>query len=441
MKPIELNLPQQLLAKKLHDRESVGEAISRLATEHADIHAQLLSHSEWPLGWIDIPGSKPHLKTCMDLAERTAAKFPAMMVCGIGGSALGTQAVLRALDYREEDADILFADNLDPLFFPPLGDTEVALRDYAFNVISKSGTTLETMAAFAHFRSLLHAADGPLSGQIIATTDQHKGVLRELATAKSWPTLPVPDDVGGRFSVFTPVGLFPLAFAGIDVEALLEGAREWQEAALAGPLLDNEAFQLAALHYTMHTWGNATMTVQYTYGDPLLLLGDWFRQLWAESLAKSTRLDGTPSMVCMTPVTARGTTDQHSQNQLYMEGPDDKLYGFITAKQWPEDPQVAAMHDLPAELRELGSFTFGQLLEACRQGTRDALLEAGRPVYELTLADIGERSIGAYLQLWMLATAYAGLLYDVNPFDQPGVERSKVLAKQRLTEMLAARPS
>jgi glucose-6-phosphate isomerase len=264
--------------------------------------------------------------------------------------------------------------------------------------------------------------------------------------------------------VFTPVGLFPLAFLGLDVNALLDGAYAWQSAALAGKLAENHAWQLAALHYLLHTRGGATCAVHYIYGDPLVLLGDWFRQLWAESLAKR----GTDGRCggCLTPVVARGTTDQHSQNQLYMDGPNDKVYGFITSERWPVDPSVAvgarralpeyqneelqAVRDsqasplssgearlaptIPPDLSYLTNRTFGEILEACRAGTRDALIEAGRPVYELTLRDLSPDSVGAYMQMWMLATAYAGLLYGVNPFDQPGVERSKVLTKQRLTQ-------
>ncbi|MDQ3022923.1 MAG: glucose-6-phosphate isomerase, partial [bacterium] len=186
----------------------------------------------------------------------------------------------------------------------------------------------------------------------------------------------------------------------------------------------------------LHTQGGANCAVQYIYGDPLLLLGDWFRQLWAESLAKRSKLDGTTGDgVCLTPIVARGTTDQHSQNQLYMEGPDDKVYGFVTCEKWPEDPVVLTSgRDLkiPPELEYLRGRTFGELMEACRLGTRDALTELGRPVYEIILPELSERSIGAYMQMWMLATAYAGLLYNVNAFDQPGVERSKQLAMERL---------
>jgi glucose-6-phosphate isomerase len=234
--------------------------------------------------------------------------------------------------------------------------------------------------------------------------------------------------------VLSAVGIFPLAFAGANTDGLLNGARGYHESLLLRDAADNDALRLALLHYLLHTRGGMSMCVQYTYGDPLVLLGDWFRQLWAESLAKGKQLDGGLGLGCMTPVSARGSTDQHSQNQLFMEGPDDKLYGFISAGEWAADP-VLNMHpdDLPPQLAYLGGQSFGAILDACRGGTRDALIEAGRPVYEISLARVTALQVGAYLQLWMLTTAYAGLIYNVNPFDQPGVERSKLITRALMT--------
>ena len=442
-----LNLTEALTTRRLADGATFAEAFARLTEENRDIHARLLSHKdEWPLGWLDLDTRKIDASNSGFLAKKIWEQswLDTLVVAGIGGSALGAQAVYSGKrKAKEEKHNLIFLDNIDPFQVEsfPLNWSHPAL-----NVISKSGTTLETMAGFLSLRSEKFAE--AYEGQIVATTDKHKGVLREWADREGWPTLPVPDDVGGRFSVFTPVGLFPLAFAGVDIDALLDGAATWQTSATEDDLLRNEAWQLAALHYLLHTQSTARMAVHYIYGDPLVLLGDWFRQLWAESLAKRNRLDGTVGDgACLTPVVARGTTDQHSQNQLYMEGPDDKVYGFVTCAKWPEDPVVVGeafmppkqgaingspTFQIPPELEYLRGRTFGELLEACRLGTRDALCELGRPVYEVILPELSERSIGAYMQMWMLATAYAGLLYNVNAFDQPGVERSKQLAMERL---------
>jgi glucose-6-phosphate isomerase len=235
--------------------------------------------------------------------------------------------------------------------------------------------------------------------------------------------------------VLSAVGLLPLAFSGTDIDALLEGARELQNEITPLRAEDNPAWHLAACHYLLHMQGGITQTVHYVYGDPLLLLGAWFRQLWAESLGKALRTDGSVGALCQTPAVSRGAADQHSQNQLYLEGPGDKLYGFITSRQWATDYSAS----LPAPLAldseaQLAECTFGEILRASYEGTRDALIEAGRPVYEVVLPRVGPVELGAYLQLWMLATAYAAHLYGVNPFDQPGVERSKTLTLDKLAQ-------
>jgi glucose-6-phosphate isomerase len=326
-------------------------------------------------------------------------------------------------------------DNVDPTQVSLLLDA-VDLSKCAINVISKSGETLETMAGFFYLLEQCERAglsSAQVASRVIATTDQHKGLLRPYAEERGWATLPVPPDVGGRFSVFSPVGLLPLAFAGVDVSRLLDGARRMQEACTSQPTSANAAWRLAAIHYLLHTRAGKNIAVQYSYGDPLTLLGDWWRQLWAESLAKAVKLDGSASGIGQTPVTARGATDQHSQNQLYFDGPDDKLYGVITATAWATDESIKLPSTASLDrLSYLNGHTFGEILEASRKGVRDALRAAGRPVYEITLPAVNEIEIGAYLQLWMLATAYAGQLYNVNPFDQPGVEQNKIITKQRL---------
>jgi glucose-6-phosphate isomerase len=174
--------------------------------------------------------------------------------------------------------------------------------------------------------------------------------------------------------------------------------------------------------------------VNYVYGDPLLGLGEWWRMLWAESTAKAERLDGTPNPYGMTPVVARGSSDQHSQNQLYLDGPDDKLYVFTSCAQWPADPPLdPAPGVLPPGLSGITGRSFAQLLQAGLAGTQGALTEAGRPVCGITLPRCGPHEIGAYMQLWMLAAAYAGMLAGINPFDQPGVERSKAITMKELS--------
>lgn len=426
-----------LLGWRLSDGASLGDAVSELARQWPAPHENLLAHrGEWPLGWLDLPQGGPWVAECGQLAASLSQSCDTLVVCGIGGSALGTQAVYVALDHPLACLKpVLVLDNVDPTQIATL--LELAdLQRSALNVISKSGETLETMAGFAFLLGKLDAMgmdEAGIASRVVATTDPSKGLLREMAVARGWQTLPVPRNVGGRFSVLSAVGLFPLAFAGVDIQGLLDGARVCQNWLAGLPTADNPAWRLAAMHFLAHTRGGCTVAVQYIFGDPLVLLGDWWRQLWAESLAKARRTDGSPSGIGQTPLVARGTTDQHSQNQLYFEGPPDKLYGFLTCEQWSSDETVAPPAGvLPEALRYIEGRSFGQVLRACHEGTRDALREAGRPVYEVRLPRPGAQELGAYLQFWMLAAAYAGLLYGVNPFDQPGVEHSKKLTRGRL---------
>jgi len=435
---LKLDSPE-LLSFKL-DNGTLGEALAELDRERSDIHAELLSHQDlWPLGWLDLPQGGDWVKDCADAAAGMAEECEELIVCGIGGSALGTQAVYAALDWPLQSLRALYVlDNVDPSSAGWLAEM-ADLPNAALNVISKSGGTLETMAGFLYMLGLyemLNIEPAQMAKRIVATTDASKGPLRELAEGRGWRTLAVPGDVGGRFSVLSPVGLLPLAFAGVDIDGLLAGALEMQEWLLTRQQRENPAWQLAALSYLLHTRGGVRETVLYTYGDPLTLLGDWFRQLWAESLAKGNQLDGSPSLGCLTPVSARGATDQHSQNQLYMEGQNDKLYGFVTCEDWAVDPQIMLPEGLPSKLlSHINHHSFGEILAACCAGTCDALVEAGRPVYEITIPSLSAASVVAYLQLWMLATAYAGLLYNVNAFNQPGVERSKAITREYLGRM------
>ena len=438
MQHLELKLDHPaLLARQLADGRSLQAALDALDTERPDLVGELMGRADsWPLKWLELPAGGDWADDCVLLARELAGSCEELIVCGIGGSALGTQAVYAALDWPVASLRPLWVlDNVDPSQVAWLVES-ADLPRAALSAVSKSGGTLATLAGFFYLLGLLEqqADEGaPAAERVVATTDARRGPLRDLAARRGWMTLDIPADVGGRFIVLSPVGLFPLAFCGVDVLELLRGAQEMQEQCLAGPQRHSPAWQLAALHYLLHTQGGVRETVHYIYGDPLVQLGGWLRQLWAESLAKATTLDGGPGPGCLTPVVARGATDEHSQNQLYLDGPDNKLYGFLSCEQWAADPQIVLPADArAAELALLNERTFGELLSASRRGTRDALIEEGRPVYEISLPSLNAASVGAYLQLWMLATAQAGLLYSVNAFDQPAVDRSKRLTRQYL---------
>jgi glucose-6-phosphate isomerase len=304
------------------------------------------------------------------------------------------------------------------------------------NVISKSGGTAETMAQYLVVRQWLEGALGQAATRhLVFTTDPRRGALRELADREGIAALEIPPDVGGRFSVLSPVGLLPAALVGIDIEALLAGARRAIDRAEHQDLLHNPAALWAALHWAADTALGARLHVLMPYTDRLRELAEWFRQLWAESLGKAKNRDGHEVNVGPTPLAAIGPTDQHSQVQLFMEGPFDKVVTFVSVNRFPEDLTIPAREGLPADLAYLGGHSLAELLHAEYQATAAALARKGRMSCSLHLPDLSPSVVGEVLMFFQLATGYAGVWYGVDPFDQPGVELGK-----RLTYAAMGRP-
>ena len=390
------------------------------------------------LGFFSLPYEKQVVEQIRSFADGLGQAYDSIVVLGIGGSALGTIALQNALlkpHWNELDGEgrdyfprLYILDNVDPSTIGPLLD-RLDPRTTLYNVISKSGTTAETMAQFMIVRERLRAAldDDHYRSHLIFTTDPEKGVLRRLADQEGIATLPVPGNVGGRFSVLSAVGLLPAALAGIDIEALLAGAADMDERCRTDDLLTNPAAMFAALQYLAHTEHAAPIHVMMAYTDRLYSVADWFRQLWAESLGKQHDLQGGEVFRGPTPVKALGATDQHSQVQLYIEGPFDKTITFLTARETAMDLAIPEVYGDVAELSYLGGRTLGELLDAERQATAAALASRGRMNMTIELPRIDAHSIGQLLMLLQIATVYAGALYDVDPLDQPGVELGKQL--------------
>jgi glucose-6-phosphate isomerase len=379
-------------------------------------------------GWVDLPlDEAPALE-----ASAYAASLPAGVrtaaVLGIGGSSLGPQALYHASRHpfleRAGRRTLAFLDNSDP-------DTVGAWLDELdpaaslFVAITKSGSTAETASQLMCAWHGARAALGEAAREhFVFITDPAKGDLRVLASRLGVRTFAVPPDVGGRFSVLSPVGLVPAAVAGIDPAELLAGARQVRDACLSPDLGANPAAMLAALAHLLDVHHGRRIHVVMSYSDRLALVGAWFRQLWAESLGKR-RADGT--RVGPTPLDARGATDQHSLLQLLAEGPSDKLVVFLDVR---ERRHLA----VPRVFEDLGSFgylagrTLGELISAERRGTEMSLARAGTPSVTITLEDASPRSVGALMYMLEVATAVAGSLYGVDPYDQPGVEEGKRLA-------------
>jgi glucose-6-phosphate isomerase len=297
------------------------------------------------------------------------------------------------------------------------------------NVISKSGETAETAAQFMLFRDLLQrkVRDG-WADRIVATTDARKGTLHEIAKKEGYEMLEVPDDVGGRFSVLSPVGLFSAAMCGIDIDALLAGAESMKQRCEVMDLWQNPACVLTAVKYLMFTAKAKPMHVMMPYSNRLYMLADWYRQLWAESLGKRVDNDGNEIFTGPTPIKALGATDQHSQVQLYREGPNDKLTVFLEVKKHPVNVRVPEdFQDVPG-LAYLSKAQAGKLLNAEKTATEFALAQSQRPSVTIRFPEINAKHVGEFLYLYEFTTSIMGEMLNINPYDQPAVELGKKAA-------------
>lgn len=423
-------------------RGRLGELVRRFPAVEAEVRER---RGAGEYAFYDLVDQSASVRQIARFAEGLGQAHDHVLVLGIGGSALGTKALLDALrapawnELDDEGRDffprLTVLENVDP--------TSVAAalkridpRRVLVNVVSKSGGTAETMAQYLVVRAWLDEALGPAAYRhLVFTTDPARGALRELATQEGIATLTVPPGVGGRFSVLSPVGLLPAALVGIDIAGLLVGARAALDQAQGEDLLRNPAALYAGLHWAADTWLGARLHVLMPYTDRLRQLAEWYRQLWAESLGKRLDRRGQPVHTGPTPVGAIGATDQHSQVQLFMEGPFDKALTFIVVDDLGVDVPIPARAGLPADLAYLPGHSLGELLRAEYAATAAALARMGRMNLTLRLPDLSAASVGELLMFFQVATGYAGVWYGIDPFDQPGVELGK-----RLTYAAMGRP-
>jgi glucose-6-phosphate isomerase len=408
-------------------REDVDAIAPRVVTVLKDLGAR---RTAGKLPFYSLPYDMKLIETVAEAAADLRRSFTTLVVLGIGGSALGAKAVIEAVGPAGDGMRVEVLDNVDPTTIRSLL-AELDLEKTAFNVISKSGETAETMAQFLVLRDLLIrtlGADG-YRARMLATTDTAEGVLRRIAEAEGLRTLPVPAGVGGRFSVLSAVGLLPIAAAGLDIGRLCEGARAMDvRTSLVDPW-SNPAALHAALLYLGATRKRANIHVLMPYCDGLMRAAEWYGQLWAESLGKRRALDGSVAEVGQTPVRALGATDQHSQVQLYMEGPRDKVVTFIRVARHEDDLEIPrAFADEPS-LAYLGGHSLGELLAMEQRATELALVEAGRLTSVISVTTLEEATLGQLFHLFEVQTLVAGGLYGVNPLDQPGVEAGKDITR------------
>jgi len=388
------------------------------------------------MDWRDLPHNQADVTADIRAyVDEMKDSIDAFVVLGIGGSALGPMAVQQAINHphynelprekRDGFPKLYIADNVDPEKLTYMFDV-VDITKSLFNVISKSGSTSETMSQFMIIKELLEQKLGKEEAKkhIVCTTDCKNGNLIKIAKEEGYKTFIIPSGVGGRFSELTPVGLLPAAFCGVDIDELLAGAAFMDELCKRDDVAQNPGFMYAILNYLGMEQGK-NVSVMMPYADSLKFISDWYGQLWAESLGKKLDLDGNVVNVGPTPVKALGVTDQHSQVQLYAEGPFDKMIVFMGVDEYKETLEIPKIYgDIPS-LGFLGGVTHNRLIHVEQMATEYALLKAGKMNMTITLPQVNEFTIGQVLYLFEVATGFAGELMHINAFDQPGVEEGK----------------
>lgn len=414
------------------DSTHSGGATKSTAESISDLLGKLRGRCQ---GFFELPDDDALVRSIQAFASSISGRFSEVVLLGIGGSALGPLCLQQSLGHlfgkvREGGRRLHVIDNIDPALIRDLEEV-IDLKNTLFLVVTKSGGTPETLAQYFYFKHRVESAGLSLEDHFVFVTDPEKGFLRSLASENpAIPTFPIPPNVGGRFSVLCAVGLLPAALLGFDVEALMSGARTMRDRCLI-PTNDNPAFQLASTQRAMAQAGRP-IHVFFPYSQRLIRFADWYRQLLAESIGKAKNDKGETVHTGLTPVTALGVTDQHSQSQLYNEGPDDKLFLFVEVENM--EPRLEIPVDRSDDdVRFLKGVTFDRLMRTELEGTQNSLTQNGRPHVTVRVDAINETTLGELFMLFQMSVALLGELYEINAFDQPGVELSKIITKQLLT--------
>lgn len=433
VQPIRLdynNMTADLLGMRGFNKEQIKSAIADARQAHNIVQAEC---GQGMMGWTNILSPKDEqVKDIIDTAKEIRQKYDYFVVLGIGGSALGPLATFQALCHfrhnelpksKRKAPKFYVEENIDPERMASLFDV-IDIKKTMFNVISKSGSTSETMSQYLIIIDTLKRELGEKAKEhIIVTTSKTSGSLVKIAEKEGFKAFYIPDGVGGRFSQLSPVGLLPAAVLRIDIKGLLAGAiymdKKCKKASANNPALVN-----AALSYLSIKNGK-NISVVMPYADSLRLVGDWYCQLWGESLGKAVNNKGEVVNVGQTPVGALGVTDQHSQVQLYTEGPYDKVITLIEVENYRKEVVISVgLQDVPS-VSFLGGHTLNELIKAELYATEYALAKNGRLNRKIILPEVNAHTLGQLLMLFMLEVAYMGALLDIDAFNQPGVEEGK----------------
>lgn len=405
----------------IYDGKNMRVGAASLASRlDAARRAVVADSTEGRQGWLLLPDDREMVKRIERMVKEKKG-FSTILVLGIGGSDLGTRAIVKALKGKGMSVEFAGA-NTDP---DELFDIlqRLDLRHTLVNIVSKSGDTIEPMSAFHIVRERLQKQVGKrgVASHIVATTDARSGTLRALAEHEGYATLPVPDTVGGRFSILSDVSLFPLAAAGIDIRGILKGAARERDAFIHAPTLSSGPALFAGLQYLAYVKRDQRINVLMPYAEALREFAFWYRQLWAESLGKRKNRKGKDVSVGPTPVASLGATDQHSQIQLYNEGPNDKTVTMIEVERFEHDLHVPGSR-----------LSLERLIHAERKATAGALTKSKRPNGTITIPRITPETMGALVMFFEIAVALSAELHDINAYDQPGVESGKRILRTLL---------
>lgn len=397
-------------------------------------------------GFLNLPDDASGVDEILRFAKSVKGKFQHIVVLGIGGSALGAAtlfAALKPLYFNEMNLKarggaptLHILDNVDP----ELIDALDAILDYSktlFLVITKSGTTPETISQYLYFRKKMETLLGrkKAAAHVVFVTDASRGFLRDLALKEHVATFSIPENVGGRFSVLSAVGLLPAALVGIDIRDLLFGASAARKNFFEEDSEKNLSYSLARVQFLLEQKHGIDIAVMMPYASALARMSDWYRQLLAESIGKIRTRDGRHIYAGLTPVSALGVTDQHSQVQLYNEGPFDKLLIFIEVETFRTDVKIPRLSSRGVAARDfdfLRNVSFEQLMHTEKMATESALRTYDRPSLTLSLPRIDAYHVGEFLMILECSVALLGEMYGVNAFDQPGVELAKTNTKKML---------
>ncbi len=423
MQNIKLDLKNSTLAEK-----EIMKYADQVALIHEELHQKANYTSEF-LGWLELPTNydKKEVENIKKAAKKIRSDSEVLVVIGIGGSYLGARAVIEGLTHtfynylsqeQRKSPQILYVgNNLNPNYINDLIEL-IGDRNLSVNVISKSGTTTEPAIAFRIFRELLENKYGLQEAQkrIYVTTDQKKGALKQIADEENYTTFVIPDNIGGRYSVLTAVGLLPIATAGINIEKLLEGARFAQEKYLDKNLKYNDCYKYAVARNILYK-NKKNIEILVSYEPKLHYIIEWWKQLYGESEGKEGK--------GIYPTGAEFTTDLHSLGQFIQEGTRSLFETVINIKDANSNLNIHQDEDNLDELNYLVDKDLDYINKKAMEGTIAAHVDGGVPNVMITMDKLNEFTLGHLIYFFELACAMSGKILGINPFDQPGVEKYK----------------